>query len=112
MAPRAARYAHARDPFEHASRRAAAPRRALSQAFRLAKGGAIDRSRRLAFEFDGIAYEGYLGDTLASALLAHGVHFVARSFKYHRPRGIYAAGSEEPNARVQLACGGRTEPNV
>jgi sarcosine oxidase subunit alpha len=84
----------------------------LSQAFRLAEGGVIDRSRRLAFEFDGHRHEGYLGDTLASALLANGVHFVARSFKYHRPRGIFAAGSEEPNALLQLARGSRNEPNV
>jgi sarcosine oxidase subunit alpha len=84
----------------------------LTQAFRLGEGGAIDRSRGLAFEFDRLNYEGYPGDTLASALLAHGVHFVARSFKYHRPRGIFAAGSEEPNALVQLARGLRTEPNV
>ena len=84
----------------------------MTQAFRLAAGGAIDRSHRLAFEFDGLRYEGCLGDTLASALLANGVHLVARSFKYHRPRGIFAAGSEEPNALVQLARGHRTEPNV
>ena len=57
-------------------------------------------------------YEGYAGDTLASALLANGVHLVARSFKYHRPRGIYSAGAEEPNALVQLARGARTEPNT
>ena len=84
----------------------------MTQRFRLASGGDIDRSRHLAFEFDGVRYEGYLGDTLASALLANGVHCVARSFKYHRPRGIFAAGSEEPNALVQLACEERTEPNV
>ena len=57
-------------------------------------------------------YQGHPGDTLASALLANGVRFVGRSFKYHRPRGIFAAGSEEPNALVQLARGARTEPNV
>jgi heterotetrameric sarcosine oxidase alpha subunit len=84
----------------------------LTQRFRLASGGTIDRSQGLAFEFDGKRYEGFAGDTLASALLANGVHFVARSFKYHRPRGIFAAGSEEPNALVQLARGARTEPNV
>ena len=66
----------------------------------------------LRFEFDGGAYEGYAGDTLASALLANGVHLVGRSFKYHRPRGIFSAGAEEPNALVQLARGARTEPNV
>ena len=84
----------------------------MTQAFRLQNGGAIVRSRRLAFEFDGVRFEGHPGDTLASALLANGIHFVARSFKYHRPRGIYSAGVEEPNAFVQLARGARTEPNV
>ena len=81
-------------------------------AFRLAEGGIVDRSRKIGFEFDGTRHEGYPGDTLASALLANGVHLVARSFKYHRPRGIFSAGSEEPNALVQLARDARTEPNV
>ena len=84
----------------------------MTQPFRLPEGGVVDRSQRLAFEFDGTRYEGHPGDTLASALLANGVHFVARSFKYHRRRGIYSAGSEEPNALVQLSRGARTEPNV
>jgi sarcosine oxidase subunit alpha len=84
----------------------------VKQPFRLGAGGVVDRSRTLAFEFDGARYEGYSGDTLASALLANGVHLVARSFKYHRPRGIFSAGSEEPNALVQLASGARTEPNA
>ena len=75
-------------------------------------GGVIDRSRTLKFEFDGKGYEGYGGDSLASALLANGVHWVARSFKYHRPRGIFCAGSDEPNALLQLGRGARTEPNV
>jgi len=84
-----------------------------SQPCRLPTGGtAIDRSRALAFEYDGRRYEGYAGDTLASALLANGVHLVARSFKYHRPRGIFSAGIEEPSALVQLARGARTEPNT
>src|SRR3982751_2015593 len=82
------------------------------QPFRLPVGGRIDRNAPLAFTFDGTAYRGYAGDTLASALLANGVHLVARSFKYHRPRGIYAAGSEEPNALVQLLRDARGEPNV
>src|SRR5437868_9641773 len=82
-----------------------------SQPFRLATGGCIDRSRPLAFKFNGRGYEGYAGDTLASALLANGVRFVARSFKYHRPRGIVSAGAEEPGALVQLETGGATEPN-
>ena len=84
----------------------------MTQAFRLPAGGAIDRDRPLGFEFDGVRYQGYAGDTLASALLAQGVHLVGRSFKYHRPRGIVSAGAEEPNALVQLARGARTEPNV
>jgi len=84
----------------------------VTQPFRLADGGAVDRAQPLSFEFDGRPYDGFVGDTLASALLANGVHLVARSFKYHRPRGIFAAGSEEPNALVQLARGARTEPNV
>ncbi len=84
----------------------------MKQPFRLPDGGVIDRARPLRFEFDGTRYEGFAGDTLASALLASGVHLVGRSFKYHRPRGIFSAGSEEPNALVQLARGARTEPNV
>jgi len=79
---------------------------------RLRDGGRIDRSRSIGFRFDGRHYRGYSGDSLASALLANGVHLVGRSFKYHRPRGILSAGSEEPNALVQLEMGGRTEPNV
>ena len=84
----------------------------MTQRFRLQTGGIVDRSRPLQFEFDGNRYEGYAGDTLSSALLANGVHFVSRSFKYHRPRGILCSGSDEPNALVQLARGARTEPNV
>jgi NADPH-dependent 2,4-dienoyl-CoA reductase/sulfur reductase-like enzyme len=72
----------------------------------------IDRSRSLAFTFDGRRYHGHPGDTLASALLANGVHLVGRSFKYHRPRGILSAGSEEPNALVELRTGARREPNT
>jgi sarcosine oxidase subunit alpha len=84
----------------------------MTQPFRLREGGEIDRTRPLAFTFDGVRFTGFAGDTLASALLANGVHLVARSFKYHRPRGIYTAGSEEPNALVQVGEGARTEPNV
>ena len=58
------------------------------------------------------AYAGFAGDTLASALLANGVKLVGRSFKYHRPRGILTAGSEEPNALVELRTGARREPNT
>ena len=84
----------------------------MTQSHRLSAGGAIDRTRALRFVYDGIDYTGFAGDTLASALLANGVHLVARSFKYHRPRGIVSAGTSEPNALVQLARGARTEPNV
>jgi sarcosine oxidase, subunit alpha len=84
----------------------------MTQPFRLAQGGVIDRSRLLDFAYDGKHYQGYAGDTLASALLANGVHLIARSFKYHRPRGIVAAGRDEPNALVQLERGARTEPNA
>jgi len=83
----------------------------VAQPFRLPVGGVIDRSRVLAFRFDRREYEGNPGDTLASALLANGVRLVARSFKYHRPRGIVSAGAEEPAALVQLETGGATEPN-
>ncbi|WP_341987301.1 sarcosine oxidase subunit alpha family protein [Azorhizobium sp. AG788] len=79
---------------------------------RLSSGGRIDRSRPLSFTFDGKAYQGFAGDTLASALLANNVRLVGRSFKYHRPRGIFAAGSEEPNALVELRAGKRREPNT
>jgi heterotetrameric sarcosine oxidase alpha subunit len=79
--------------------------------FRLPSCGAIDRARTLAFTFDGRAYTGYPGDTLASALLAHGVRVIGRSFKYHRPRGIFTAGPEEPNALVRVGEGARAEPN-
>ena len=84
----------------------------MSQLCRLKQGGEIDRARTLSFTFNGRRYEGYPGDTLASALLANGVHLVARSIKYHRPRGIMAAGAEEPNAMVQLGRGGRSTPNI
>jgi sarcosine oxidase, subunit alpha len=69
---------------------------------RTAAGGRIDRGRVLSFSFDGRPYTGFQGDTLASALLANGVHLVGRSFKYHRPRGILSAGSEEPNALIAV----------
>ena len=78
---------------------------------RLPAGGDIDRSRRLRFRFNRVELEGHPGDTLASALLANGVRMVARSFKYHRPRGIVTAGAEEPNAIVQLG-GDDDEPNA
>ena len=80
--------------------------------FRLAKGGIVDRSSRLDFSFDGRNLQGLAGDSLASALLANGVDLVGRSFKYHRPRGLFGAGAEEPNALVTLGTGDRTEPNI
>jgi sarcosine oxidase subunit alpha len=70
--------------------------------FRAASGGFIDRSQPLRFSFDGRRFAGFAGDTLASALLAHGVQLLGRSFKYHRPRGILAAGAEEPSALVSV----------
>jgi methylglutamate dehydrogenase subunit C len=83
----------------------------MSQKHRIS-GGQIDRSKTLRFTFDGIPYTGHPGDTLASALLANGVRLMGRSFKYHRPRGPLSAGSEEPNALVQLRTGARQEPNT
>jgi len=81
--------------------------------FRTPSGGRIDRARRHGFTFDGRPYEGVAGDTLASALLANGVHLTGRSFKYHRPRGILAAGSEEPNALVTVRRdAARVTPNL
>ena len=80
--------------------------------YRLASGGLIDRARPLSFRFDGQTYSGLAGDTLASALVANGVRLVGRSFKYHRPRGILTAGSEEPSALVELRAGARREPNT
>ena len=81
-------------------------------AFRLPAGGRIDRNVALRLTFDGRALPAFAGDTLASALLAADEKIVARSFKYHRPRGIYAAGVEEPNALVHLRRDGRGEPNA
>ncbi|MEM6416069.1 MAG: sarcosine oxidase subunit alpha family protein [Pseudomonadota bacterium] len=80
--------------------------------FRLAKGGAIDRNRPLSFTFNGKFYQGFEGDTLASALIASGVDIVGRSFKYHRPRGFVGAGVEEPNGLVQVGTGARSTPNI
>lgn len=75
-------------------------------------GGLIDRSHPIAFTWGGRRYSGFAGDTLASALLANGVSIIGRSFKYHRPRGLIAAGLEEPNGVVQLETGAATIPNV
>lgn len=83
----------------------------MTQINRLA-GGQIDRNITLNFTFDGKKYQGHAGDTLASALLANNVRLMGRSFKYHRPRGPLTAGSEEPNALVELRSGARQEPNT
>ncbi|KAA0972551.1 sarcosine oxidase subunit alpha family protein [Aureimonas fodinaquatilis] len=81
--------------------------------FRNEAGGRIDRNKPVSFTFDGKTYRGFQGDTLASALIANGVHLVGRSFKYHRPRGILTAGSEEPNALIGVDRGpGRYTPNL
>ncbi|MDZ4096105.1 MAG: sarcosine oxidase subunit alpha family protein [Paracoccaceae bacterium] len=79
---------------------------------RIAGKGLIDRSAPLGFRFDGRDYLGFSGDTLASALLANGVRLLGRSFKYHRPRGVLTAGSEEPNALVEVIEAGQQTPNV
>ena len=85
----------------------------MSDAFRAASGGRVDRGRLLRFRFDDRDYTGFAGDTLASALLANGVHLLGRSFKYHRPRGILGAGPEEPNALVTVRRdSARVTPNV
>lgn len=80
--------------------------------YRLAHGGDIDRDRPIRFRWEGRDYTGFAGDTLASALLASGVRMIGRSFKYHRPRGLIAAGLDEPNFIVQLGRGARTTPNL
>ncbi|KLN61733.1 hypothetical protein WH96_05355 [Kiloniella spongiae] len=79
---------------------------------RLPSGGRINRNILLSMHFNGHEVIGHPGDTFASALLAADETIIARSFKYHRPRGIYSAGVEEPNALVQLRSGARTEPNT
>ena len=79
---------------------------------RFADGGLIERSQQIPFNFDGRSYLGFSGDTLASALLANDVRLIGRSFKYHRPRGILTAGSEEPNALMTIGRGSQSDPNV
>ena len=76
------------------------------------KNSRVDLNKPLNFTFDGTSYQGFAGDTLASALLANGVKVVARSFKYGRPRGIIGSGAEEPNALVQIDVGARTTPDL
>ena len=85
----------------------------MSNKYRLSSGGQINRSESISFKFNGKTFYGFKGDTLASALLANGIHLVGRSFKYHRPRGIFSAGVEEPNALVQIIKDeARTDPNL
>ena len=85
----------------------------MSNNYRLLSGGKINRTERISFKFNGKKLFGYKGDTLASALLANGIHLVGRSFKYHRPRGILSSGSEEPNALVQIIKNkAETDPNI
>lgn len=85
----------------------------MTGAFRLRDRGRVDRTRTVHFSFDGRRMTACAGDTLASALLANGIHLVGRSFKYHRPRGVLGAGVEEPNALVTIDRGrGRVQPNV
>lgn len=84
----------------------------MSGAFRTPAGGRIDRSKPVEISFDGKPLAGLAGDTVAATLLAHGKHLVARSFKYHRPRGIMAAGVEETNALLTLYQDAATEPNI
>ena len=79
---------------------------------RIAGKGLIDRDTQVTFRFNGTSYMGHRGDTLASALLANEVRLVGRSFKYHRPRGILTAGSEEPNALVEILEDGQQTPNT
>ncbi len=80
---------------------------------RLPQGGRVNRAAPQRFSFDGKAYQGFSGDTLASALLANNVQLFGRSFKYHRPRGLLGAGSEEPNALISVTRGpGRFTPNL
>jgi sarcosine oxidase subunit alpha len=80
---------------------------------RVAAGGRINRAKPISFTFDGKSFTGYEGDTLASALLANGVHLVGRSFKYHRPRGVLSMGSDEPNALVGVGSSeARFTPNL
>ena len=85
----------------------------MSESLRIKSSEYIDETTRVSFKFNGKAYYGFKGDTLASALLANNIHLVGRSFKYHRPRGIMTAGSEEPNAIIQVDNDkALTEPNV
>ena len=84
----------------------------MKQSHRLNTVGLINRDKPISFNFNGKEYQGYEGDTLASALLANGIHLIGRSFKYHRPRGFLGAGVDEPNAKLQVTINGYSEPNI
>ncbi len=84
----------------------------MSQNFRIKGEGLINRDEPIEFKFNRKKYIGYKGDTLASALLANGIHLIGRSFKYHRPRGFFGAGVDEPNAKMQVEINGHSEPNI
>lgn len=85
----------------------------MTGSFRIPGAGRLVPANVVDFTFDDEAMTGLEGDTLASALLANGVHLMGRSFKYHRPRGVLSAGPEEPNALVGIQRrGGRRTPNV
>ena len=84
----------------------------MTNPFRLENVGFINRDKKISFKFNGKEYFGFKGDTLASALLSNGIHLVGRSFKYHRPRGFFGAGVDEPNAKLQIELNGYSEPNV
>ncbi|QBY00832.1 sarcosine oxidase subunit alpha family protein [Rhodophyticola sp. CCM32] len=79
---------------------------------RIENRGFVNRDRPVSFRFDGQGFSGFEGDTLASALLANGVKLIGRSFKYHRPRGVLTAGSEEPNALMEIGSGAHKTPNI
>src|ERR1700693_5758597 len=84
----------------------------MVQVYRRARGGRIDRAKPIVMRFNGKYIEAFVGDTAASALLANGIHFVGRSFKFHRPRGIFGHGTEEPNALLSVDRGmDRVDPN-
>jgi heterotetrameric sarcosine oxidase alpha subunit len=84
----------------------------MSQNFRLDNVGMINRDKKISFKFNGKKYYGFEGDTIASALIANGVHLVGRSFKYHRPRGFFGAGVDEPYAILQLDRNNQRDPNI
>jgi len=85
----------------------------MSNKFRISSGGQINRTEKTSFKFNGKIFFGFKGDTLASALLANGIHLIGRSFKYHRPRGVLSSGVEEPNALVQIIKNNAsTDPNT